>query len=374
MAAQQQQQGGDNSLAPLWITAGIFIFGWVFWIYAHAYIVSFVLKLKLAEASFIALFSNSANHIINGIKAIPEHSYAELPFPTLVSVSDSVGQLYQYPVAIILLILGILVYFSQPAVKYRRTHSMKSLVLEESKNWPQISPVKKIDLVKTKLTEGPWAMTATPLEFARYHNLVIQERIIPSDAMLSNRAQIILSLKKSEAERIFAIQMGRLWINPDQLNIQTQALFAAFAARTAGDREACDAMLTQISQSAGSGRLDFSGVKELLKKYRDHKKVLKVRQSHAYILTVMPSMLKLAREDGVLASADFLWLKTIDRPLWYILNSVGRQTACVEVAGPFAHWLAEIELGHKIYVPTVKKAVIALEIALKEMLYKDEEE
>jgi intracellular multiplication protein IcmP len=374
MAAQQQQQQGDNSLAPLWITAGLFIFGWIIWIYARGYIVAAVLKLKLLEASFIGLFAGSASTVADSISAISPANYDKIPFEQLVNISNLVGSYYQYPVAIALGILAVVIYFSQPTVRFRRTHSMQTLAAQESQNWPQITPVVGLNLIKEDVRKGPWAMALTPIEFAKKHNLIIQERIIPSDAMLSNRAQIVLSLKRGEAERIFSIQLGRPWINPDQLNIQTQAIFAILAARINGDRESSEAMLKQISYSSGSGKLDFSGVKELLRKNKDNKKVLKIRQTHAYVLSVMASLLKLARQDGVLASADFLWLKPADRSLWYMLNSVGRQTAVVEAAGPFAHWLAETEIGHKIYVPMVKSAVNALEIALKEMLYREEDE
>lgn len=375
MAAQQQQQsGGDNSLAAMWIVCGLFVAGWIIWIYAKEPIIGFVLQIKRFEMSFMGLFFSSATALGYEIQSISPGSYANMSFDQLVNIVNLVGNYYQYPAAALLAILAVIIYFSQATARYRHTYTMQTLASQEKVNWPQISPVVDLDLIKEDLTKGSWAMTLTPIEFAKRHNLLIQERIIPSDAMLVNRAQIVLSLKRGETERIFSIQAGRMWVNPDQINIHTQALFAIFAARINDERPSAEAMLAQIARSASSGRLDFSGVKELLKKHRDSKRVLKIRQGHAYVLTVMASMLKMAREDGVLATADFLWLKPVDRTLWYMLNSVGRQTACVEVAGPFSHWLAETELGHKIYVPMVKSAVDALEIALKEVLYKPEED
>ena len=80
-------------------------------------------------------------------------------------------------------------------------------------------------------------------------------------------------------------------------------------------------------------------------------------------------MLKIARSDGVLATAEFLWVKPVDRELWYMLNSVGRQTAVVEVSGCFAHWLAEVKLGAAIKTPMVKQAVDALQEALENVLF-----
>jgi len=51
-----------------------------------------------------------------------------------------------------------------------------------------------------------------------------------------------------------------------------------------------------------------------------------------------------------------------------MLNTVGRQTPFSEVAGPYAHWLSEEELGRKIIVPMVDEAVIGLEVAIGEII------
>ena len=81
----------------------------------------------------------------------------------------------------------------------------------------------------------------------------------------------------------------------------------------------------------------------------------------------MSSLLHAARDDGVVPSAEFLWLKVKDRRLWYMLNSVGRQTPFAEVGGPFAHWRAEQEMGRSCRAPMIDEAIKALEIAVKEV-------
>ena len=86
-----------------------------------------------------------------------------------------------------------------------------------------------------------------------------------------------------------------------------------------------------------AGKVNFSGTYPLLRKHVQHKVVGKAVSPHAYVLTAMSSLLEVARATGVLASAEFLWLKRFDRKLWYMLSSVGRQTPFPEVAGPFSH-------------------------------------
>lgn len=123
-----------------------------------------------------------------------------------------------------------------------------------------------------------------------------------------------------------------------------------------------------------TGKLDFTGVSEAAMKYANDKAVQKVIGKHAYVLTVMASLLELARNDGVFATSDFLWLKPVDRRLWYMLNTVGRQTAVPEVAGVYAHWITEHKIQRPLLVPMIDEAVKGLEIALNEIVYEPEED
>ena len=57
-----------------------------------------------------------------------------------------------------------------------------------------------------------------------------------------------------------------------------------------------------------------------------------------------------------------------------MLNTVGRQTPCTEIAGPYAHWLAEIEIGRRLSVPMVEEASNALEEAISKIRYTEDED
>ncbi|HRE30934.1 MAG TPA: phosphoesterase, partial [Candidatus Berkiella sp.] len=120
------------------------------------------------------------------------------------------------------------------------------------------------------------------------------------------------------------------------------------------------------------GTMDYSDTDEYIKKYKSKAAEL-CQKRHAYVSTVMAEMLLLARTDGVLASADFLWVKPIDRRLWYILNCVGRQVSVPEVSGVFAHFFAERELSRALTVPMVDEATNALEKAIINTIYVPEE-
>lgn len=361
------QQGGDNSLAPFWIMCLVFGLIWAAWHFGHQQIATIILHIKLIEAEFIGLFISSAGPLIADIR---HTSAATVDFSTLANMSVGVGDYLRYPVGVLLVIFAVVIYMGKATSRYKKTYNMGRLVTEETVSWPQITPVAKVDLVHTNIHQGPWAMALTPMQFAKKHRLLQEERILVSDPVtMLQSPKVVVSLRRDETYQVFSLQLGRYWTGIEHLNPHTKALFAVFAAREGRDQDGAKKLLMHIASSAATGKLDFSGTNELLEKHKNNKKIIQLTQNYAFVLTVMASMLLLAREDGVLASADFLWLKPIDRPLWFMLNSVGRQTPFVEVAGPFAHWLAEQKFGQKLSVPMIDEAVNALEGAIKEVIY-----
>lgn len=157
---------------------------------------------------------------------------------------------------------------------------------------------------------------------------------------------VTAELQRGPTQQLFVLQLGSMWTGVEALPIHCKALLGAFAASANEDREGSTKLLKQINASAiEDGKLDFTGAEELLAKHISSKVVGKVLQRHAYVYTIFASMLELARTDGVFPSSDFLWLKPVDRRMWYMLNSVGRQTAVTEIAGAFAHWVAEKNWG-----------------------------
>jgi len=352
----QSSQQGDNSLAPFWVICGLFALGWGLWYFAHEQIASVLLYIRLAEAELIGLFTNNGIELSANIQSL---SPADVDFKTLKDISINVGEYLRYPVIILIILFAVVIYLSKATARYKKTYSMQRLVEEESTVWPQITPIMRLNLVNADIDVGPWAMAMTPMQFAKKYHLLQEERILTTDAVTTlQRAKTVVTLRRDEAYQAFSLQIGRYWAGVEHLNSHTKALFAVCAARAGHDQDGARKLLMHIAASTAKGKLDFSGTQELLTKHQNNKTVIKITQSRAFVLTVMASMLALAREGGVLASADFLWLKPIDRPLWFILNSIGRQTPFVEAAGPFAHWLAERKMERRLSVPMVEEAVI----------------
>lgn len=376
---EQQQQSQDTSQNILWM--GGFLIGVIFvaWYFGQVYIAKAIFQVRYYEIVGIHFFVSlwlkfsvlvglpvyPKNYSLPDIlNIITEHYGSAVDFNLLYGISVSVGNFLRFPVAIILTLCAICIYFTGVARKLKHIFDTKSLKLLEQENWPQIAPVAKLDLVNTKLDDGPWAMALTPMNFCKKHDLLDVEY---------KEGRYFAKLKKGPAYRLFALQLGPKWTSPEVLPIYLKALFAIFAARIAGDKKAADAMLDQISASAKTSKLNFHGVEELMRKYMNHKKVQKITILHGYVTSVLASLLVGARELGVLASSEFIWLKPIDRRMWYILNSVGRQTSVSEIAGAFSHWLAEKKIGLPLVVPMVDEAVRGMEQALSEIIYKPDE-
>lgn len=374
MYQNQTQNPTDQGLNFFWLLALIIIGVMALWFFGRHWVITPVFWLRIHEIELIkfalAVFNDiiSWSHVVTPstvemdkvlayMKSMPAD---RVSFQNFAAINAYVTDLLVYPYMAILLLLSVIIYFRHGTIRFRQTYSMNSLKKLEVENWPQITPVVNIDLVKQDLDEGEWAMAKTPLNFCKEHNLakltVIDDRKV-------------WTIDTGPATRLFAMQLGPLWQGADALPIHIKALIVIFVARAERDRDVAHRVLKQIAASAASGKLDFTGVNELFQKYGRSKIIRWLETKHAYVNTLMSTLLEIARTDGVIATAEFLWLKPVDRRLWYVLNSVGRQTAVVEVSGVFAHWLAEKRLQRPLKSPMVKRAVMALKMSLEDTLY-----
>lgn len=370
-----QQNATDQTTNFFWILVviiGAFLLVW--WLYRQ-WIVEPIFLIRYYECVLIKYAVDAWSRIAStlhlpvpsllSINSVQHHilttnTHGET-FSNFAAVNSIVGRWVRYPAALILLCLAGIIHWRHTSSRFRTTYTMQTLKKAEVENWPQITPVLSLNLIKEDIEKGPWAMAKTPLDFCKEHQLVEPKKL--------ESGSYVWSLDRGPASRILVMQLGSLWRGVDALPIHIKALLVIFVARAENNRDVSNKLLAQIAASAGSGKLDFSGVSELTQQFK-HSRVLKwVEKRHAYVYCLMASLLEIARADGVLASAEFLWLKPVDRRLWYMLNSVGRQTPVVEVAGPFAHWLAEKKIGRGMKTPMVKEAVNALAISMENTLH-----
>lgn len=362
-----QQRGSESSYDIIWILALIFGITYGFWHLYQEQIVFVIFKIKLFQAEIIDLFTDNLDLDIVVLQTAEPGSVF---IGDVINLSMEIGAYFKYISTPILLLLAYFVYKKNIAFNYSNKYSMVTLAKKETVNWPQITPVLDLDLVNQDIMKGPWSMSLSPMEFAKKHSII---KVIKNEAVGRSALPATVELLYAPAKQLFINQLGRLWTGANDIPIYARALLAIFAARINRQKKDADLIIKQLAVSSGTNKtMNYAGVDELLTKHLQTKLVTKVISSHAYYLTVMSAMLDNARADGVVASADFLWLKPLDRKLWYTLNSIGRQTPFVEVAGPFAHWVAEKTYGAPIKIPMVDTAVSALDFALSEIIYKED--
>lgn len=364
MAAQQQQSSSDSGMGPLWIVALLFFVGWLIWTGAHEYIIKAVFFLNIWQAKLINLFTNS-QLLTTEINLMQTVNPKFVDWDLFFRLTRSVGEYSRYPILIILAGLGVWLYQSDITLKFRKAHNMKTLAKQEQQNWPSIMPVIGKDLVAMDIDVGPWAMAMSPMEFSRKHNLLKK-----NDALLDKSQpglEMTAGVRRGDAKRVFTLQLGPYWDGFDRCPPQARVLAAACIARMNRDRDSAKLILEAMDRNSATGKMDYSVANNVIRKYQHAENVQEIVSGHAYLLTVMASLLRASRDDGVFASCDFLWLKPVDRRLWYMLNCVGRQTPFAEVAGPFAHWKAEQIMGRRLLVPMIDEAIRALEIAIRDV-------
>jgi intracellular multiplication protein IcmP len=371
MAQQQQQPSGDNSLAAVWICVFILLVGYGIWTAFHTAIVTGLFAIDIVLAKMILYFVSDAQ-LINDISLMQNSDPSLVQISQLGFLLTNVGDYVRYPIIIIFILLAVLLYRSDITMKFHKIYSMKTLRSQEQHHWTAIMPVVKEDLVNTDINVGPWAMALTPMEFARKHNLLKK-----NDVLLDGNIpglELTASIRRSEAKRVFTLQLGPVWAGFDKCAPYVQALSAIFIARINRDQKAAKLISSTIDHSfAHHKKVDYSIAQATLNKYKDTPLVKDVVARHAYLLTVMSSLLEAARDDGVVPASEFIWLKTVDRRLWYVLNCVGRQTSYSEVGGPFAHWKAERLMNRPSLAPMIDEAVKALDVAIKEILLSPQE-
>lgn len=383
----QDQNAEKNSYYILWMMALVVAVCAVIWYFFGTHLKIFFIALRKYELiliysvvaflpySFIQQyfpsFPDLSSAVAKDLMLVRQVTPQTLNMEIAEALSTLVGEYFCYPFILIIIWMAYYVYRHHILMRFTQRYNTHTLAVQESQIWPQIRIVTKIDLLAEDLDEGAWAMAMTPMQYTKKNKLANVEYADKVGTGFSKvqAAEFKLTLDRVRAERAFSAQLGRSWSGPAAMAPHRRAIFAVLVAKGCRDSKKAQQLVYQLAGSAGDGELDLTGADELWKKHYKNKAVEKICAAHAYEFTVLASLLQFAREDGVLASADFLWVKPLDRRLWFVINNVGRQTPGAEVGGIFCHWYYEMALKRPLSMPIVDAAVHALELALSEILY-----
>lgn len=374
-----EQRGSDQTIILLIAAFGLMLGIYALWIFQHAMVVNIVFSIRSAELvlveplakciytvmHYLHLPAPDISNIITTDQFVKFQPDNQVSVEDLKNVSLLVGDYMRYITAVVLGLFALYCFKFNSASQFKQIYNMKSLREAEVKLWPQTSPILHLDLRNTDIETGEWSMAQRPVDFCLEHNLLEKP----------GAEEDVWKFLKAKSQTVFAMQMGPLFRSPQALPIYMQALFVIFCACALGKRKQADKLIAQIAiSSKNGGKLNFAGVTEQLNQLMSERIVGWLAARHAYVYGFMASLLECARTDGVVASAEFLWLKPLDRRLWFVLNGVGRQTAVTEVAAPVAHWKAEKRFKCALRIPMIHEAVKAIDLAIKEVKYMREED
>lgn len=289
---------------------------------------------------------------------------------------------------LLLPIMGLLIFwlFADKNNRFTQKHTMKTLLKQESELWPELKPIVGVELVEGDISKGPWAASQTSLEFASANSLikgVKTERIgnIKFERPLVNTEVAI---------KVFSEQLGGLWTGIRNEPLYVQAIFAALGLRILGGKDKAlkqeygilalrklsatfnnapyksnvpNGKSQEENRKEALSTMDFTWVEDALQQIENSPYCMsllnKASAQHAYTYTLMATWLQITRRlKGVQSVSMMIWLKPVDRRLFYVLNDVGRQDAFhPESVGALSHWLVEKRVGAAILTPQVSKAI-----------------
>lgn len=293
------------------------------------------------------------------MNAVPNIKRTDLDSETVALLSIVAMKPYKIPFMVIMGLMAAWCFAYGPGTQFRRKLDLNGIIGTQSKIFPVISPFVKFN-PSTVPPRPPGA--PVPAELPPF-----AEALGPEEWIAYNQVPVPDGKVDEQAAFVaFSRQLGPRWQGPLKIADHKKILLAAFCLKAARKRKDADEMLGRIANCWDAEKgLQISRDKTLLKdslavlRNRDLAgKVLAKCNQHGFETTALLKALNTAREEGgVLAPAQFVWLRAHDRTLWYPLNNLGRQSFHMEALGAMAHYKAERLTQRPIPKPKVQNAV-----------------
>lgn len=371
--------------------------------------------LSLACALLTPLSHVSAQYAqaAANVAALDPHAVSpSLAFAVLSKASRWYVWLLGLPLCALLFRLG---WKISPAEKYRRTLGMKDLLREDLPFTPCVAPAVNWPggILNEPLDSGPWAAGRQPLQLCAEQGFLRDaagKRIPaaelldasgiadPASPWLAPAKTVVFDRKRAAA--FYAAAFREPWKGWQYLPPYLRKLACAFVLHALDEKKEAQRLLDEMSLSfrapqkaskasfslkppffhagrrARGYTLDTRLSAELTARmdalFRDPRVLAFLTPHSRWRDTALLALYEAARVKGVLPTAEFLWLRPVNRQLWYLFNNLGRRTAWPETAGLWAHYMAETALARVdpssdgMEDPQVDEAVNALERAMYE--------
>ena len=343
-----------------------------------------LLALANLQLQFFLPFSQEARIVWNHIASLEP---ADLTWERMSGILSYTGKWIRWPFALFLALLGFMALYLGRVGNLTRRLNMESLLRHNAESFACLLPIVgrgKSLLDPKSFDSGYWRIARSPLQFAVENELLTDDEgkpLVP-DQLLRNGlghtdspAYGLARLDEAKTLKVLLTQLGPAFEGIASLLPHRKALVAAFLAYADGEKEAAVDILDTISRSyveangkPGCPVLDDGGFQKRLDATLErHASILAdslIIRHTAFELPWFMALLNRARKKGVLASSQFIWLRPLDRSLWYALHQCGGRAAWAEGFAAWAHYAAEEKAGKALSDPHVAPAVASLRDSL----------
>lgn len=348
-------------LAGIVVAAGT---AWLVWTYAKPAIVLPLYALDWVQIKAIQLvrgLREGGTGMLNYTQSylVGKNDPWLVEFNVLWRVKTVVGEQLMWPFMLAALGLGALVFLKMPGNGLKRPFSLAggkgngpSLMQYQAQYW---RPLKVNETLYPDRGDPNLDQARTPMEWLRDNSI----RLTPKDG-----------LDRKACEDAFKAQLGDMWHSPAACSLWVRCLLVIIGLHADGANGKDKAKLARqvrydiadVYASVTDKAKRRARLEEIVAPHMADAKLVarleRLGKKHAYVSTALIAMLIWAREKaGVLPSAEFPWVKAVDRSLWYALNNVGRRSFHIEGAGAMNHFFAEKAFDKALITPKVEQAV-----------------
>ena len=357
------------------IIVGLCVGAYLLWDTYHTQISAAVMAVMHHEIVFIDRFTD---RYALADRQMAQSDPSGVTLRDLYGILHAVGMFFRIPATALLAILALICVVHATPSRFKRRFDLDRLIREQARMFPVIAPFVARHLGVVAPPNGvprPADYALTPQEWIKCCAQDAQGRF--------NRAR---------AEAALVTQLGPGWMGPAAAPPVARLLFVVFALHLTERRDDAMALLViaakdlpQPEEDAPAGperplELPAAVVEQADAALADPAEFVEARTiagRHAYTAPALMALLNAARlRAGVLAPAQFAWLKLVDRALWYSLHSLGYETEGYgrylhpnprpEAGGARDHWAAERAAGEPVIRPSVERALEAIQRAADE--------
>lgn len=370
-ATPQNGSSGEDAMMSVLLLIAVAVGGcWFLWHRYHAEISYAVLAAQHWQMVFIGYFTDRYATLDEQARSFTP---ASITFHVLYQFCHMVGLFFRIPAAIFIAALAALCLARNAPSRFTTSLTLDRLMKVQAGVFRTTTAFVGRGLKPRGVAAGE----PRPLDPALHASEWVKRYAIDRNGRFV----------ETRAAEELTLQLGRLWTKPERASDLERSLLAAFALHGLREREVADAFLGDFAEAmaAAGGRQQPEGpakavpvppgivvAADVVLRRQDVRAFLMIANKHAYSApALMTVLMEARRRAGILAPAQFNFIKMIDRRLWYALHSLGfpGETADsnppmpnprIEAAGARDHWAAECAEGCPLHIPSIGQAMLAV--------------